>query len=307
MIGVSGMANPKKRILITGTTGFLGYNLYEYLKSFTNWEIIGTSKSEGKNVDYITDLVDLNSVKDLERYAPIDVIIHTAAISKTDICEKNKDICYAANVISTSNLISTYKEAKIVYISTYAVYNTPDGNCTETSPTSATNYYIETKIMSETMVMTSPQAIIFRPSVIFGYTPFERTSKNYFMQLLENIRDKKVTQSPLNQYFNPIYVDIVSNLVKNAVEQNINGIFNLGSNEQISKYEFNKKIISRFKFDEKYLEGIDSASLSVSRPNNGTISSHHIQDTIGYRIPELDQMIEKLYQSTCFYPLISGQ
>lgn len=299
------MDNPKKRVLITGTTGFVGRRLVEYMKSFTNWEIIGTSRSTGKYVDHIVDLTDLDSVKDLKKSAPVNVIIHTAAISKTDVCENNKEKCYAANVISTKNLISTYKTAKFVYFSTYAVYNTPEGKCGETTPISSTNYYIETKLLSETLLKASYGSIIFRPSVIFGFTTFDRASKNYFMQLLESVNNKKIMRSPIDQSFNPIHVDVIAEITKMAIEQDIKGIYNLGSNEMISKYEFNKKILQTFHFDKHFLEGIDSRSLAVTRPNNGTISSNKIQETLDFRIPDLDQMIEILYQSTLGNTLIS--
>ncbi len=298
------MDKEKRRILITGTTGFVGHRLFEYLKSSTDWDVIGTSRSKGDFVDYAVDLTDSVSVCKLAEFVPADIIIHTAAISKTDECEKNKETCYAANVTSTQNLLTAYKNVKFVYFSTYAVYNTPEGRCVETAPISPTNYYIGTKISGESLVHASRGSIIFRPSVIFGFTALERLSKNYFMQLLENIRNNKVTHSPRDQFFNPIHVNIISEITKKAVEKDISGTFNLGSNENISKFEFNKTILRRFNFDEKYLEGIDSHSLAVSRPNNGTISSRHIQKTIGYRIPDLDQMIEMLYQSTCSYSLI---
>lgn len=305
MTGASGMGNPKKRVLITGTTGLVGHRLFEYLKSFTDWEIIGTSRSAGEYVDHIVDLTDKNSVKDLKKSAAVDVVIHTAAISKTDVCENNKEKCYAANVISTKNLISTYKTVKFVYFSTYAVYNTPEGKCEETAPTSSTNYYIETKLQSETLVKASLGSMIFRPSVIFGFTTFDCASKNYFMQLLESVNIKKVMCSPIDQYFNPIHVDIIAEITKRAIEQDIKGIYNLGSNDMISKYEFNKKILQVFQFDKHFLEGIDSRSLAVTRPNNGSISSNKIQGTLDYRIPDLDQMIEILYQSTLGNTLIS--
>ena len=297
MIGVSVMDNKKKGILITGTTGFVGYHLYEYLKTFPNYEIFGTSRSSGNYVDQVVDLTDIDEVQDLKKSIPVDIIIHTAAISKTDVCEKNKKQCFEVNVNSTDNLNSTYKKAKFVYFSTYAVYNNPEGKNEESAPVSSTNYYIETKLLSENVVRNSSESIIFRPSVIFGFTPFERDSKNYFMQLLENINNKKVTCSPVDQIFNPIHVNIICEITKIAIEQDIQGIFNLGSNEAISKYEFNKKIIERFNFDESYLNGINSDLLAVSRPNNGTITSHRIQETLGYRIPALDQMIEMLYKT----------
>jgi dTDP-4-dehydrorhamnose reductase len=305
MIGAYGMGNPKKRVLITGTTGLVGHRLFEYLKSFTDWEIIGTSRSSGEYVDHIVDLTNLDCVKALSKSSPVDVIIHTAALSKTDECENNKEKCYAANVTATMNLRSTYRSTKFVYFSTYAVYNTPEGKCEETAPTSSTNYYIETKLQSETLMKATPGSVIFRPSVIFGFTMFERVSKNYFMQLLESVNKKKVMRSPADQYFNPVHVDVVAEITRRAIEQDATGIYNLGSNEMISKYEFNKKILQAFQFDSHFLESTDSSSLVVTRPNNGTISSDKVQHTLNYRIPDLDQMIGILYQSTSGHTLIS--
>jgi dTDP-4-dehydrorhamnose reductase len=118
------------------------------------------------------------------------------------------------------------------------------------------------------------------------------------MQLIDNIRNKQIMQSPIDQYFNPVHVDIVSEITKKSIEQNLKGVYNIGSNEEISKYLFNRKIMQRFDFDEQYLKGIDSQSLAVSRPMNGTISSRRIQETLGYRIPALDEMIDMMYHST---------
>ena len=125
------------------------------------------------------------------------------------------------------------------------------------------------------------------------------------MQLLESVNNKKVMRSPIDQSFNPIHVEVIAEIIKNAIELDIKGIYNLGSNEMISKYEFNKKLLQTFHFDNHFLEGIDSRSLAVTRPNNGTISSNKIQETLDFRIPDLDQMIEILYQSTLGNTLIS--
>jgi len=292
------MAEPVKRILITGTTGLVGYRLFDFLRCHTDWEIIGTSRSLGDHCDYIIDLTDSESVRTLKKIGSVDAIVHTAAISKTDECEKNKEACHAANVLSTQHLLSAFKDSKFVYFSTYAVYNTPEGNCDESATISPTNYYIGTKISGESLMKSSRFPIIFRPSVIFGFTPFERSSKNYFMQLIDNIRNNKVTKSPIDQYFNPVHVDTVAEITYRAIENNITGVYNIGSNENISKYEFNRKIMARFSFDQKCLEGVTSQSLIVNRPNNGTISSRLLQETLHYNIPALDQMIENLYLST---------
>jgi dTDP-4-dehydrorhamnose reductase len=75
-------------------------------------------------------------------------------------------------------------------------------------------------------------------------------------------------------------------------------VYNIGCNENISKYDFNRMIMQKFRFDESLLEGIKSGELQVVRPNNGTISSKKIQTDLGLEISSLEDMIDRLYAST---------
>jgi len=291
------MDKGKKRVLVTGAGGFVGDRLCRYLRAGTGWEILGTSRSKGPGVDTVADLTDRHQVEELKAGFPADIVIHSAAVARTDVCEADRELCHRINVVSTKNLLDAFSPAKFFYFSTYAVYNTPGGNCTESAPTHPTNYYIETKLESEKLVSAHPGSVILRPSVIFGYTAIERTSRNYFMQLLDNVRSHRKMQSPTDQYFNPVHVDLVCTIILQAISRDIAGIYNIGSNEPVSKFSFNQKVMRRFGFDESYLEGIDSSALAVKRPNNGTISSRAIQEALGMTFPSFDEMIEDLYRS----------
>jgi dTDP-4-dehydrorhamnose reductase len=285
------------RILITGTTGLVGSRLYEVMKEGTGYEVFGTSRSGGMYVDLRADLTSRQAIENIASAFNPQVVIHTAAIAKTDACESNREICSAVNVTATKNLLDLFPSALFVFFSTYAVYNTPEGNCDESCPVMPTNHYIRTKIEAESCVSRSGDHLILRPSVIFGFMKQERDTRNYFMQLLDNIRLAKVTRSPRDQFFNPVHVDVVADLVRTAIRKELHGTYNIGSNENISKYEFNLKVMEKFGFDRILLEGIDSGSLQVNRPGNGTISSRKIQQDLGYAVPSLDDMIELLYRS----------
>lgn len=285
-------------VLITGTTGLVGSHISSHLRQAPGWEVTGLSRRSGESVDVVVDLSDRESVKKLARSVDFDIIIHTAAVTKTDICEAQKEACYAANVGATKNLVDFFPSSRMVFFSTYAVYNTAAGNCDEKCPVSPTNYYISTKIEAEGIVRTMNNALILRPSVIFGYTRFERETKNYFMQLLDNVKGKRKMRSPADQFFNPIYVDCVTHLVCRGLKKGICGVYNIGCNEDISKFDFNRRVMERFGFDESLLEGISSGDLSVVRPNNGTILSRKIQDDLGFELPSLEEMINRLYVST---------
>lgn len=297
MSGASGMGE-EKTILITGANGLVGHRACEFLRRETPWTIIGTSRREGGSVDLVANLTDPSDVDNICNSIHPDIIIHTAAISRTDVCEQEQKLCYETNVIATANLCKAFPEAKFIFFSTYAVYNTPHGRCDEECETSASNYYIQTKLDAEEHVQKMDGYVILRPSVIFGYVQHLQDSKNYFMQLLANIRMKKVMQSPKDQYFNPIHVDIVVEILKRIIESDVCGTFNIGSNEEISKFEFNRTIMERFGFNHGYLEGIDSKLLAVKRPAIGTISSAKIQRELLYEIPPLEKMIDTLYTTS---------
>ncbi|UUX91667.1 SDR family oxidoreductase [Methanoplanus endosymbiosus] len=295
-----------KKILITGVTGFAGFKIYHALKNSGNYEVKGTGRSSGESVDFVADLTDLESVKNMGQHFSPDVVIHLAAMAKTDICERNKDDCYAANVISTKNLVEMFPDCKFIYFSTYAVYNTKKGNCDESCKITATNHYIQTKIEAESYVNPLNDYIIFRPSVIFGYMPLKIKTKNYFMQLIEMVHDKKVMRSPADQFFNPVSIDVVAEIIGLSIEGDVSGVFNIGSNEDISKYDFNLMIMERFGFNLKYLEPAVADSFAVKRPGNGTVSSMKIQFTLSYRVPGISEMIDSLYDEIKENPDIPG-
>jgi dTDP-4-dehydrorhamnose reductase len=289
------MGEPLK-ILVTGANGLVGNLTCRLFNEKTAWKITGTSKSQGKNVDHQADLSDPAEVRRLATLISPDIIIHTASISRTDVCDQNREQCYAINVGSTKNLVGVFPQARFIYFSTYAVYNTPDGHCTEECHLSPLNYYIQTKVEGESVVRETKDFVIVRPSVIFGYLGHDQKSRNYFMQLLDNIRNKRVMKSPRDQYCNPVLVDEVVGILLRIVETGAHGIFNIGSNEDISKFEFNLLLMKRFGFDLSLLTGIDSRALDVKRPSAGTISSRKVQDALQYVIPPLQGMIENLYQ-----------
>ena len=290
-------------ILVTGVTGFVGYTLTNYLKN-NGCDVIGVSRSAGKCVDFTADLTNIESVKEIRSKYDPDVIIHLAAMARTDECEKNPEESYKVNVISTKNLAETFSDKKFVFFSTYAVYNTPEGNCDELCDVKATNQYISTKIDAEKHVVPLSNYLIFRPSVIFGYMPETTRTNNYFMQLLNMVKTKTTMRSPADQYFNPILVDYVCEIILLSLKNDLRGIYNLGASDSVSKYEFNEMVLSKFGFDKKYLEKAVPSKNDVIRPSVGTISSAKIMADLSYNIPSVRDMISVLYDKISADPII---
>ena len=113
------------KYLITGGTGSLGRALIRRLLdpkgSYTHNDIVVYSRDEGKHAKYFSDLnvkCVIGDVRDLEKLKDVieqerpSVVIHAAALKRTDDMEANPDECYKTNVIGSENVCKAAIRAK---------------------------------------------------------------------------------------------------------------------------------------------------------------------------------------------------
>ena len=82
-----------------------------------------------KNNYYTSDITQKDNVEDLFKKVNPDVVVHTAAYTNVDGCEKDKDTAFSVNVQGTKNIAESVEEigAKLVYVSTDYVFNGDKG------------------------------------------------------------------------------------------------------------------------------------------------------------------------------------
>ncbi len=153
-----------KKILITGSSGYIGSALFLYLKK--KYKVIGLDK---KNYKYFKNSkINLLSVIKLDKFIKTvkpDIVIHLAAQSLVD--EKiNKKKYYENNVIATKNLINCLKKNNIndlIFASTAAVYKYENKIIKENSKIKLLSAYAKTKFECEKLIKKSKlNSIILR-------------------------------------------------------------------------------------------------------------------------------------------------
>jgi len=159
------------KILITGSSGYMGSCLYEYLKN--KYKIFGVDKSlpllkKQKNF-FHCNLLNFNKIDKIIKMVRPNLIIHLAAKSTIDFINDRKQYI-ENNIVVTKNILKSIKNNKIQYLifsSTAAVYKSSNHNLTENSPLKPNNIYGKTKLICEkkiiqTLKKTNTNYIIFR-------------------------------------------------------------------------------------------------------------------------------------------------
>lgn len=137
----------RKRILITGGTGFLGKRLALALKNDHDVFLSGRNNSQNMAAERFTgcpvvplDVARIDSVRDAMVETRPDVVVHAAATKYVDLAEKQPFECIDVNVLGSENVARVALERGI---------ETLVGISTDKAAPPADNVYAMTKALME--------------------------------------------------------------------------------------------------------------------------------------------------------------
>jgi len=202
-------------ILITGGSGVLGKELIKIIP-----DAIAPSHHE-------LDITNKYQVKQYIKNHKIDVIIHAAALTSVEKCDKEKQLAYQTNYIGTKNITEAIKNTNILFVlvSTACVFDGYKGNYTEDDIPCPENYYGITKLLAEEEVKRLHSFIIIR-------TNFVSRSK------------WKYPKAFTDRFGTYLFADQVANGIKDILKENYNkgllGIFHITGDKKLSMFELAK-------------------------------------------------------------------
>ncbi len=293
------MSRAKTRLLITGVSGLLGNNLAYYFKD--KYEILGLFNSHPVIINGIRtekcDITNKDSIKRIIHKFDPSIIFHCASITNIDQCEIDKDSAKKTNVLSTKSIVESIivKEAKIVYISTDAVYDGVKEDFSENDSVNPLSYYGKLKYEAEIEVLKKGSSLVFRTN-IFGWNIQDKKSLGEWV--LEELKANRKINGFKDTYFSSIYTLEFARVIDIAIQKDLSGVYNCGSADTCSKYEFAQKIAKFFKLDGNLINpiSIDEFDFKAKRGKRLTLNIEKLQQMLDYRLPTIDQSIEAFYK-----------
>lgn len=277
-----------KRILLTGSTSFLGSKFIQLYENQFN--ILGIAKSDKNNP---IDILDFDGLKKLYvRFNP-DVIIHTAAVTLPD-ADKLKTI----NIKGTENVINIAKiyNTPLIFTSSESVYGGKEqtGNYVETDPYKPRNAYAETKVESEIMIKASGlNYLIIRPHRFVGINKTYDKPKQ-FPDTLKALLHNQEVHLDSHRLFKPCLINHISQVFIHYIEYDCDKqvLINIGVDRTTTYYDFIRDVAVALDLNE---ELIKSDGEETAWPENSTVSIEKMRD-LGYPVLSYLQLLEILKQ-----------
>lgn len=273
-----------KKLLVTGASGFLGWNLCQL--ATTEWEVYGTYYSQKvkiPNVDLVpVDITDFTALKALFAEIQPDAVIHTAAESSPNYCQTHPTESYPVNVTAPHNIAGLCADAGIpcVFTSTDLVFNGLNPPYKETDAVCPINDYGEQKAIAEQgMLERYPQTAICRMPLMFGATP--PTASSFIQPFIQTLREGKVLSLFTDEIRTPVSGQTAAKGLLLALNQQ--GILHLGGKEAISRYDFGLLMTKILKLPQDTIKPClqKDVPMAAPRPANTSLDSSSAF-TLGY-------------------------
>lgn len=262
----------KKKVLITGVTGLLGKALAE--TNGAGHQLVGTYLPKTLAVPFYNFPTTSLDVRDREKLLSIfqehrpEVVIHTASIGSVDYCETHREESWEVNVKGTQNIIHFCEEfgAKLIFISSNAVFDGEKAPYGENDPVHPINYYGKLKVEGEecTRKARVPHAIV-RPILMYGWHhPSGRPNPvTWQIDMMEKGQKVKMVT---DIYCNPLYSINCAEAIWAVVDKNKEGLYHVAGKNNCSRYEFAEVVADVFHLNKKLLEPVANAFFKEIAP-----------------------------------------
>ena len=231
-----------QKTLMIGSSSFIG----RYLSDLYQGELIPTyynnKVKNGVKFDIAKD--DITSI--LEKFNVNEVLLIGGIVNFNEI-KNNIDYATLINVINMKRIIREISSfgAKITFFSSESVFDGNKGNYSETSIPKPKFIYGDHKYQIEKYIQDiTDKHLIFRIAKVFSSNPKEKTLiTNWLKQLLAN----ETILVAEDNVFSPIYVKDCVLIIKKLISQNETGIFNICSDEQLSRLKMLQFVMHEFR------------------------------------------------------------
>jgi dTDP-4-dehydrorhamnose reductase len=296
------------KVLVTGANGLLGQHLVKQLleKGHT---VVATGRGDariafegwGEQYHYLPmDIADAIEVEAVMSAVKPEVMVHAAAVTQVDVCERDPELCERINVTGTSQvLIDAELYCKqFIYISTDFVFDGETGNYKEEDDLKPISYYGFTKMQAEAITETStvPWAIV-RTCLVYG-NALQGTRSNIITWVKESLEQEKPIKVVADQWRTPTYVGDLAKGIVLIIDQQATGIYHISGKDLLTPYDMALQTADLFQLDKSKIERVDAATFTQpgKRPPKTGFVIEKARAALGYEPVTFEEGLKQMFE-----------
>lgn len=249
------------RLAITGAEGQLGRSLRQV---FANQEMLLLDLPQW-------DITTGETISFLIEWTP-DLVIHTAAMTDVDGCERDPDAAFLVNGQGTRKVALACQRsgATMVYISTdYVFAGTKDEPYLESDEPNPINVYGKSKLEGEKHVQELlEEYYIVRTAWLYG-----PGGRNFVEKVLQLAEERPELHLVITEVGSPTYTRDLAEGISRLIRYPQYGIYHLTNEGSCSRYEFARKILDLGGREEFPLYPAESYPRPAKPPSHAVLAN----------------------------------
>lgn len=240
------------RIVITGSSGYLGTHLCRLIEKEKVFAIYKNLKPQFGNIETIQlDLTNSEDLNLLFKDIKPDYVIHLAAIIPSQLENQDEKFVYQTNVEVTKQIASlshTYNSF-LIFTSTDLVYDEGD-DIKENHNLNPLNLYAQTKLEAEKSIhQYGKYFLILRTALMYGFSISKH--KSFFDFSFKQLLNGKEVRAFYDQFRNALFVEDAARFIEELTEIKLPDydIMNFCGFEKLSRFEMVYKTAEIFDLD----------------------------------------------------------
>ncbi|MBT7623408.1 MAG: sugar nucleotide-binding protein [Flavobacteriaceae bacterium] len=286
-----------KRVLFYGGASLLSNIWSRYWKE-DHIVYLGLHK-KWIEIDGTTSIQISDNLEDLENVIKnnkIDIIINCAGLTNVEECEKKSEKAYFLNGYLPGEIarITSKLKVKLIHISTDHLFSGGKEKEEEASPIKPLNIYAKSKSIGDQEVQKYDDSALIIRTNFFGLGPIYKPS--FSDKIISSLKNNQKIYLFSDVFYTPIHVHTLANYILELVNINSKGIFNVCSNNRISKFDFGIMIAERMNKDKNLIVPIkiETKTDLTIRPKDMSLSNKKLKKLINRDIEPLQDQIKLL-------------
>ena len=299
----------KPKMLVTGGSGYLGGWVVRLARA--GWDVTATYLTHPVDEPGATvrlsalrlnaqrkphgeawrrlDVRDEPAVAALVAEVRPAVIVHTAAAHPGNSADFE-----AVNTAGSRHVARAAAAhcARLIHISTDALFDGEKGNYTEDDPPTPITPYGRSKALAEEEVRSSgAEAVIVRTSLIYGWRPRLARQVRWIVDDLEAGKPVRLFTDELRC---PVWVENLAAAVVELAGLDYTGVLHVAGAQILSRYEFGVRLLRFHGLDPGLVIPARCRETGLRRPLDGTLDCSRARALLRTPLPGVDEVLASL-------------